>query len=125
MSGGPERLVTQWRDLLRSYSDISSLLDRTLQDQHDLGLSEFEVLDRLADVDHHDKCRMLDLGADMYLSQSALSRAVARLEREGLVARCSCPDDRRGIFVELTADGRARHRAAKASHRRVLAEHLP
>ncbi len=123
MSRGPERLVTQWRDLLRSYSDISSALDRTLQEKHDLGLSEFEVLDRLAEVDNTE-CRMLDLGADMYLSQSALSRTVARLERDGLVARAACMDDRRSIFVELTDAGRARHRAAKASHRAVLAEHL-
>ncbi len=124
MSGAPEQLVTRWRELLRSYSDISGVLDRTLQEQHDLGLSEFEVLDRLTEADHK-KCRMLDLGADMYLSQSALSRAVARLEREGLVARAACADDRRGIFVELTDAGRKRHREAKASHRAVLAEHLP
>ena len=123
MSGVSEEPVARWRDLLRSYSDISSALDRTLQEKHDLGLSEFEVLDRLAEVDNTE-CRMLDLGADMYLSQSALSRTVARLERDGLVARAACMDDRRSIFVELTDAGRARHRAAKASHRAVLAEHL-
>jgi DNA-binding MarR family transcriptional regulator len=123
MSGVSEEPVARWRGLLRSYSDISSALDRTLQEKHDLGLSEFEVLDRLAEVDNTE-CRMLDLGADMYLSQSALSRTVARLERDGLVARAACMDDRRSIFVELTDAGRARHRAAKASHRAVLAEHL-
>lgn len=123
MSGVPEEPVARWRDLLRSYSDISGALDRALQEKHDLGLSEFEVLDRLAEVDHTE-CRMLDLGAEMYLSQSALSRTVARLEREGLVARAACTQDRRSIFVELTDAGRARYRAAKASHRAVLAEHL-
>ena len=47
-------------------------------------MSEFEVLDRLADATCEQR-RMHDLAGDMYLSQSALSRTVARLERAGLV----------------------------------------
>lgn len=89
-----------------------------------MGLSEFEVLDRLADVDTG-KCRMQDLGGTMYLSQSALSRTVARLESDGLLERAMCPDDRRALFVRLTDAGRARHADARTTHRRVLAERLP
>ena len=48
---------------------------------------------------------MSDLTSDIYLSQSALSRAVARLESDGLVHRSMCTDDRRAIFVCLTDAG--------------------
>ena len=48
---------------------------------------------------------MSDLAGDIYLSQSALSRAVARLERDGLVERSMCADDRRAVFVCLTEKG--------------------
>jgi DNA-binding MarR family transcriptional regulator len=63
---------------------------------------------------------MTDLAQDIYLSQSALSRAVARLEQDGLVRRNMCDDDRRAIYVCLTGDGATRHRDALPTHREVL-----
>ena len=68
--------------------------------------------------------RVSDLANDIYLSQSALSRAVARLERDGLVSRSMCSDDRRAIFVCLTDRGRAVHADATPTHREVLANTL-
>ena len=97
--------------------------ERALQDRHALTMSEFETLDRLMSVDC-DKRRMQDLAADMYLSQSALSRAVARLEKDGLVERTLCEGDRRGVFVRITGVGRRLHAKARKTHLAVLAEHL-
>jgi DNA-binding MarR family transcriptional regulator len=67
---------------------------------------------------------MQDLAPLLHLSQSALSRTVGRLEKDGLVERAMCPDDRRGISVCLTPVGRERWQAAQPVHRRVLAEQL-
>jgi DNA-binding MarR family transcriptional regulator len=116
-------LVERWRTLLTSYNEVAAHLERALQEQHGLTLSEFEILDRLSEQDC-EKRRMQDLSADMYLSQSALSRAVARLEKHGLVARALCEVDRRGVFVNLTDEGLARHAAARETHLAILAEHL-
>lgn len=116
------QLIDRWRDLLSTYNDVSSALDRELERSHGIGLSEFEALERL--IDTGDKCLMKALGSDMYLSQSALSRAVARLEKAGLVTRTMCDNDRRSVFVCPTDAGRALHAEAKATHRRVLGEHL-
>lgn len=116
-------LVTRWRDLLVRYNEVACALDRALQDEHGIGRSEFEALDRLIEC-AEDKTRMHDLAGDMYLSQSALSRTVARLERAGLVARAMCHDDRRAIFVMPTDAGRRRHAEARDTHRQVLAAHL-
>jgi len=116
-------LVHRWRTLLTSYNEIASHLERVLQEAHGLGLGEFETLDRLVTASC-EKRRMQELAADMYLSQSALSRTVARLEKNGLVRRELCQDDRRGVFVGLTDDGLRRHADARATHRAVLAEHL-
>jgi DNA-binding MarR family transcriptional regulator len=120
---GGDAIVRRWRDLLASYSNVSCALDRALQDAHSIGMSEFEALDRLVDATCEQR-RMHDLAGDMYLSQSALSRTVARLERSGLVARSMCDDDRRAIFVTLTDAGRERHAEARRTQRAVLAEHL-
>jgi DNA-binding MarR family transcriptional regulator len=120
---GDDAVVGRWRDLLACYSTVSCALDRALQDAHGIGMSEFEALDRLVDATCEQR-RMHDLAGDMYLSQSALSRTVARLERAGLVARSMCADDRRAIFVTLTDAGRERHASARRTQRAVLAEHL-
>ncbi|WP_433188806.1 MarR family winged helix-turn-helix transcriptional regulator [Actinoallomurus sp. CA-150999] len=120
---GETELVRRWRDLLACYSTVSCALDRTLQEAHGIGMSEFEVLDRLVDASC-EKSRMHDLADAMYLSQSALSRTVARLERDGLLERSMCADDRRAIFVKLTAAGRERHEGARKTQRAVLAEHF-
>lgn len=114
-------VVDEWRALLDRHAVVSGALEKALQEQHRIGLSEFETLDRLVDA-NCGKYRMTDLSGDIHLSQSALSRAVARLEREGLVQRSMCDDDRRGIFVCLTEKGRRAHGEALPTHRAVLKE---
>jgi DNA-binding MarR family transcriptional regulator len=114
-------LVAEWRELLERHAAVSCALERALDERHQIGLSEFETLDRLVDA-NSGKYRMSDLAGDTYLSQSALSRAVARLERDGLVKRNMCTDDRRAMFVCLTEKGRRIHAEALPTHRAVLGE---
>jgi DNA-binding MarR family transcriptional regulator len=116
-------LVAQWRELAQRYHETSCALERELQDRHGLGMSEFEVIDRLAGAEHG-KLRIQELADQVHLSQSALSRAVARLERDGLVCRALCEQDRRGVFVTLTEEGRRRHQVACPTQRAVLVESL-
>lgn len=118
-TGEKSELVDEWRALLDRHAKISCALEKELQAGHGLGLSEFEVLDRLVEVDEG-SARMSDLTGAIHLSQSALSRAVARLEQDGLVHRGMCSDDRRAIFVCITDDGRRVHAAARPTHRAVL-----
>jgi DNA-binding MarR family transcriptional regulator len=116
-------LVSAWHELLARHARATSSLERRLQHDHGLGVSEYEVLERLAGSDHG-KSRMQDLAEAVHLSQSALSRVVARLEADGLVFRGMCPEDRRGIIACVTDSGRERYEAARPTHRAVLAETL-
>jgi DNA-binding MarR family transcriptional regulator len=116
-------LVKQWRDLARHYAQISCRLDKALHERHGLGMSEFEILDRLVEGGK-DCVRMQELGEAVHLSQSALSRAVARLDKEGLVDREMCDMDRRGVFVRLTDAGWGRWQEASPTHREVVEESL-
>jgi DNA-binding MarR family transcriptional regulator len=113
----------RWHELLDNHARVSGALERALQSEHGLGVSEFEVLDRLAAGDK-DQRRMQELADSVHLSQSALSRLIGRLEAEGLVSRAICSNDRRGIFACLTDAGRARHEEALPTQRRVLEEQL-
>jgi DNA-binding MarR family transcriptional regulator len=116
---GRAGLVGEWRELLGRHAVVTGALEKALQERHEIGLSEFETLDRLVDS-QCDSYRMNDLSGDIHLSQSALSRAVDRLEREGLVKRNMCSDDRRGVFVCLTDKGKQLHEQALPTHREVL-----
>ena len=116
-------IVAVWHDLMDRYARAMSSLERALEHEHGLGVSEYEVLERLASPPH-DQHRMQELAESVHLSQSALSRVVGRLEAEGLVIRKMCTSDRRGIFACLTDAGRERFEAARPTHRAVLAETL-
>ncbi|WP_067480324.1 MarR family winged helix-turn-helix transcriptional regulator [Nocardia amamiensis] len=120
-TAAPAGLVGEWRALLDRHAAVSCALEKALQGRHRIGLSEFETLDRLVDANCGDY-RMSDLAGDIYLSQSALSRAVARLERDGLVRRTMCAEDRRAVFVCLTDKGREVYEQALPTHRAVLNE---
>jgi DNA-binding MarR family transcriptional regulator len=116
-------LVASWRDLAGRHASTSEALERELQLRHGLSLSEFEVLQRLAESPP-EGMRIQLLADDVHMSQSALSRLVTRLELEGLAARRACPLDGRGIYAVLTREGRARAAAAGPTQAGVLSEHL-
>jgi DNA-binding MarR family transcriptional regulator len=121
-SRSDDALVGSWLDLFANYARTHAALERALK-EHDLGVSEFEVLERLMS-DNAEQRRMQELGKGVHLSQSALSRVVARLEQDGLVARGLCSEDRRGIYVCITDAGRDRYEAARPAHRAALADAL-
>jgi DNA-binding MarR family transcriptional regulator len=114
-----QTVVGTWRDLLARHAAAWCALERELGAQHGLGPSDFEVLDYMVEQGG-ERYRVQELADGAHLSQSAVSRLVARLERAGLVGRTMCDNDRRGVFVCITDEGRERHAAASPTHRAVL-----
>lgn len=117
-----EKLAASWHELMGRYNQLTCRLDRELGAEHDLSSSEFEVLQLLHAAKPDGKVRMSVLAEHAHLSQSALSRLVSRLEKDGLVCRNTCSDDRRAQWTEITPEGRARYEAARPTHRRILRE---
>jgi DNA-binding MarR family transcriptional regulator len=116
-------LVDEWRGILDRHARVQCALTHALEHQHGLGMSEFEVLERLAD-EGDCSVRVAEIADHVHLSQSALSRVIDRLEKHGLVRRGTCENDRRAIFAELTDEGRERYEAARPTHREVLEREL-
>jgi DNA-binding MarR family transcriptional regulator len=117
-------VVDAWRQVAACHAATCAALERELGERHALGVSEFEVLDRLAESGRRD-FRSQELAEAVHLSQSALSRLVDRLARHGLVQRCVCEFDRRGIYVEVTEAGRERYAQAAPTYRDILSRTLP
>jgi DNA-binding MarR family transcriptional regulator len=110
-----EEELAAWRGLLRAHSELVRTLDAELAREHDMPLSTYEVLLYLNDSDGG-RMRMSELADSVLLSRSGLTRLVDRLERDGLLRRERCESDARGLFAEITDEGRRVFAAARATH---------
>ncbi|WP_433330937.1 MarR family winged helix-turn-helix transcriptional regulator [Spirillospora sp. CA-294931] len=108
-----------WRTLAALHACIEHDLEQDLQREHGLSVSEYTVLDVLARQDGF-YLRMTQLSRAVVLSRSATTRLVTRLEQRGLLQRYLCEDDRRGIYTELTPEGRAILDQARPTHDATL-----
>lgn len=112
-----------WRTLAALHAKIEDRLEKALQKEHGLSVSEYTVLDVLGRQDGW-HMRMQQLARAVVLSQSATTRLVTRLENRGLLSRYLCEDDRRGIYTEVTQAGRDLLATAGPTHDTVLKEVL-
>jgi DNA-binding MarR family transcriptional regulator len=113
-------LARAWQELSNRYHRVSCVLDRVLQTEHGISGSEFAVLEQLATARPDCALKLHELGEHTHVTQSALSRLVARLEADGLVERAMCVEDRRSVFARLTPAGLELYRKARPTHRSVL-----
>jgi len=111
-----------WRSLLRAHAALFEVLERELEAEHGMSLAFYEVLVRLSESGG--RVRMSDLAAGVLLSRSGLTRLIDRMAQAGLVARESCPSDRRGAYAVLTDKGRATLDDAWPVHAQGVAEHF-
>jgi DNA-binding MarR family transcriptional regulator len=118
-----DQLLDRWNELESEHARVREALEHRLQREHRLSLSEYEVLRRLSESPEGHR-RIQELGEEIHLSQSALSRLVQRLEDDGYVARKVCDHDRRGVFACVTDAGREAQADARPTHAAVLSETL-
>jgi DNA-binding MarR family transcriptional regulator len=107
--------LAAWRGMLRAHSQLVRTLDAELAREHDLPLSSYEVLLFLNDAESG-RMRMSELADTVLLSRSGLTRLVDRLERLGLLKRERCTSDARGLFAEITPEGRRVFAQARQTH---------
>ncbi len=112
-----------WRGLLRAHASLARRLDAELERSHHLPMTSYEVLHHLQEAPGG-RMRMCELAEQAQLSRSGLTRLVDRLEREGLLGRCSCEHDARGSYACLTETGLERLEAARVTHLAVVREHF-
>jgi DNA-binding MarR family transcriptional regulator len=110
-----ESEVRTWIRFLAAHSTITRELEARLMGAHGLTLSDYDVLVQLARAPEQ-RLRNIELAKAVVLTRSGVTRLVDGLERDGLVARVSCPSDKRGTLVMLTDQGMRRLRDAAGTH---------
>jgi DNA-binding MarR family transcriptional regulator len=104
-----------WRAFLGLHRELNARLNRQLQAQSQLSLTDYEVLVVLSEA-AEGRMRPFELCDFLQWEQSRLSHHVRRMESRGLVSREGCTGDGRGAFVVLSPAGRAAIEAAAPSH---------
>ncbi|MCW0212747.1 MAG: MarR family transcriptional regulator [Pseudonocardia sp.] len=108
-----------WRGWLTLNAQLTALLQRDLQEGAGLSMPDFDVLVHLTD-DPEGRVRVTDLAHLLQWERSRLSHHVTRMQRRGLVRREECPEDGRGAFIAVTAEGRAAIEQAAPGHVRAV-----
>lgn len=112
-----------WRAYLIGVARVTEALNRQLERDAGLSLSEYEILVRLSEAPDR-AVRMSELATSLVHSRSRLTHTVGRMEQRGLVERQACPADKRGVNCALTQAGHDLLVAAAPGHVRAVRSHL-
>jgi DNA-binding MarR family transcriptional regulator len=112
-----------WEAFLRAYAATSHALERAAETRGGLPIGEHFLLVQVA-RGPETGVRPMDLAERSLLTKSGITRALDRLERDGLLERRECPSDKRGWLVVLTAKGRHLVRRSAPGHIRAIAKHF-
>ncbi|WP_062651350.1 MarR family winged helix-turn-helix transcriptional regulator [Streptomyces maremycinicus] len=114
----------RWDALDRLHRRVQGTVERRLREETGFGLSEVQALRYVGRSSAADAgaepMRLGDVANGLGLSQSATSRLMARLRRQGLIISSAVDHDRRGVQVLLTPAGHAALRRTASRYERVV-----
>jgi DNA-binding MarR family transcriptional regulator len=117
-----ETEATAWRSYIVATLRLRQRLHRELVDQHDVTLTDYEVLVCVQAAGN--RLRMSDLATMLGSTKSRLSHQIGRMETAGIVRRVRDPEDKRGVVAELTDAGQSLLEQAAPKHVEGVREHL-
>lgn len=120
MTEETKRALKLWVVLVKSFSAIAEQ-DRKSIARFKLIPSEFSVLEALY---HKGPIKLSEVGRHLLLTSGSVTYVMDKLEKQGLVKRVSCPEDRRAIYAHLTEEGRERIEAIFPAHAECLRQVL-
>ncbi|MDA4105680.1 MarR family winged helix-turn-helix transcriptional regulator [Mycolicibacterium holsaticum] len=104
-----------WRGYLDSTRLLLRALDRQLEVTAAISFADYEVLGLLSEAPQR-RLRMSEIAGAAVTTRSGVTRAVNRLAHAGWLRRVPCPEDKRGLFAELTEAGFAKLQSAAPGH---------
>jgi len=111
--------VEAWRQLLICQARMIRLIEIELRRQNLIPLTFYDVLLQLRYAPDY-TMRFRDLNGEIVMSRSALSRAIDRMVKRHLVRKLDCPEDPRGLLLQMTSDGESSLKAAWPVYRQQI-----
>ena len=117
-----QRIGSAWRQLRRGGSmlELRQMMYGGAREQP-LDVAQGDALDAIVELG---PVRMGDLAAALRVDASTATRTVDRLATAGLATRVECRDDKRGVAIKATPQGRRRHARMVATATETLEEIL-
>jgi len=112
-----------WDTLVETPFGLYSTWEQRLDEACGIPALHFHVLQTLATAPDG-RVKLQELAAAVRHSQSGTTRLVDRLEKEGLVVRHSCEEDRRVTWALLSEKGQAIYGRAVPVWEAFLCDHL-
>ncbi|MCZ7438514.1 MarR family transcriptional regulator [Micromonospora sp. WMMC241] len=112
-----------WRAYIESSQRLFTQLEDDLRADSELSFADYHVLVLLSEAPGQ-RLRMGELADRLVFSPSRLTYQITTMQKRGLVAKESCPADRRGSEAVLTAAGLLTLREAAPHHLRSVRTHL-
>lgn len=116
----PDRLGV-WRAFRTAHAALDKMLSHALEEEMDIQLPWYEVLDALATSTDEGAFRFTDLAERVMANPSSLSRQLDKLQKRKLIAReKSVLDDGRATLIVLTPKGHDVWREASFIYYRIV-----
>jgi DNA-binding MarR family transcriptional regulator len=115
----PAEQQRAWSAYMKIYLRLTYEMNRQLQAESDLSLSDYHLLNALRHAPGR-RMRVRPLAAKIGWERSRVSHQVRRMVGRGLVARALADDDRRATEVTLTPQGRRAIRDATEGHAELV-----
>nr|WP_201265229.1 MarR family transcriptional regulator [Rhodococcus sp. P1Y] len=112
-----------WRAYVDGGQRLMGVLNKDLQDAHNLTMAEYRILVMLSESSDG-SLRMSDLADGVLSSRSRLTHQIRRMESDGMVERNTCVDDGRGVLAVITTEGKRRLEEAAPTHVSSVRAHL-
>ncbi len=112
-----------WRHFIDGVHRLLEHLDQSLQDNHGIPLTDYEILVFLSEAPEG-RLRMAEIADHVLISRSRLTYRVDRLVEARLVVRCKDEVDKRGLFAQITKKGTTLLERAAATHVEDVQSHL-
>jgi DNA-binding MarR family transcriptional regulator len=123
LPGAAPRPAETWLRIVQVHDRITRRVDSALHLKHDLSLTGFEALRRIADAPD-ERATMGEVAEAIGLSRAAVTSTVSRLVAEGLVVRERTSGDKRLLHARLTPAGRGKVEEATPTHDGLVAHLL-
>lgn len=108
-----------WASFFVANGMMAKRIEKAMEISGVVGLEVYDVLLHL-EMAQGQRMRMCELAEAVLLSRSGLTRLADRLEKDGLIERQACSQDRRSTHVALTAKGLAERERAWPVYRSVI-----
>lgn len=101
--------LSAWMKLVRTQQILLENMEDDLKKSDLPPVGWYDVLFTL-DEQSSGKLRISDIGSEVNLSKSNITRLIDRMEKKELVVREPCEEDGRGAYAKITKSGKAMKR---------------